>query len=289
MHFTCQVITQGSSGAPSPPWEARVSGSFQDKVIWITGGGTGIGRALAHEFVNQGGKVAVSGRRADKLAGVVSELEAAGGTALSVPCDVTQDDTLKSAVATITSTWGRLDVAVANAGYGASGTVEELSAEEWRRQLDVNVVGAAMTAKHSLPALREAGGRLALLGSVASMIVYPKGAPYCASKFAVRGLGLAIALELHGSGVSCTTIYPGFVESDIARVDNAGVYHAEWDDRRPAKLMWPADKAARVVVAAIHKRKREFTFTGHGKIGAWVGRHMPGLAHFAMTRGKAKG
>lgn len=266
-----------------------MSGLFHDKVIWITGGGTGIGRALAHEFVGQGGRVAVSGRRADKLAAVVSELEAAGGTAIGVPCDVTEDDTLKAAVSKITSTWGQLDVAVANAGFSVAGKIEELTADDWRRQLDVNVVGVALTAKHALPALRETGGRLALVGSVASMIVYPKGGPYCASKFAVRGLGLALALEVHGTGVSCTTIYPGFVESDIARVDNDGVFHADWRDPRPAKLMWPADKAARVVVRAIHRRRREFTFTGHGRIGAWVGRHMPGLAHFAMTRGKSSG
>jgi short-subunit dehydrogenase len=86
--------------------------------------------------------------------------------------------------------------------------------------------------------------------------------------------------------VTCTTIHPGYIESEIAQVDKQGRFDASREDRRPKNLMWASDRAARAMVDAIAKRKREHTFTGHGKVGAFAGRHMPGLVHFSLTRGK---
>jgi len=181
---------------------------------------------------------------------------------------------------------GGLDVAVANAGFSVAGRIEKLSAADWRRQLDVNVIGAAMTARYAIPHLREREGRLALIGSVTAMMSTPGVGAYSASKYAVRAIGQVLAMELHGSGVSCTTIHPGYIESEIAQVDNQGRFDAAREDRRPKNLMWPADRAARVMVDAIAKRKREYTFTVHGKAAAFAGRHMPGVLHFGFTRAK---
>jgi len=259
---------------------------FENKVVWITGGGTGIGKALALAFGKEGATVAVSGRRQDRLQGVVDELAAQGGKGLAVRCDVTDEASVAEAVQKVVRSLGGLDVAVANAGFSVAGRVEKLSAADWRRQLDVNVIGVAMTARYAIPHLREREGRLALIGSVASMLATPGVGAYAASKYAVRAIGQVLAAELHGSGVSCTTIHPGYIESEIAQVDNQGRFDPQREDRRPKNLMWPADRAARVMVDAIAKRKREYTFTGHGKIGAFAGRHMPGLVHFGMTRNR---
>jgi len=259
-------------------------GRFAGQVVWITGGGSGIGRALAEAFADEGADVAVSGRREDRLAETVTAIEARGRRGLAVACDVTDEASVAAAVETVVASLGKLDVAVANAGYSVTGPFEQVTAAQWRGQLDVNVVGAAMTLRYALPHLRETGGRAALVASVAAMIGLPINAPYCASKAAVRAMGRSLSAELHGTGVSCTTIHPGFVESEIAQVDNAGRFDPDKVDRRPAKLMWPADKAARVMARAIHRRKREYVFTWHGKLGAWLGRHTPGLVHFAMTR-----
>lgn len=257
---------------------------FENKVVWVTGGGSGIGRALAMAFGDEGAAVAVSGRREDRLHEVVQELESRGAKGLAVRCDVADEASVAEAVQKVVRTLGGLDVAVANAGFSVAGRIEKLSAADWRRQLDVNVIGAAMTARYSIPHLRERKGRLVLIGSVSSMMSTPGLGAYTASKYAVRALGQTLAVELHGSGVSCTTIHPGFIESEIAQVDNQGRFDAGREDRRPKNLMWPADRAARVMVNAIAKRKREFTFTGHGKAGAFAGRHMPGLLHFGLTR-----
>ena len=137
---------------------------------------------------------------------------------------------------------------------------------------------------HDMGRGQRSQGRLALVGSVAGFICSPKMAAYSASKHAVRALGQTLSIELHGSGVSCTTVHPGYVASEIAQVDNQGVRDETKVDRRPQKLMWPADKAAKVIVSAIDKRKRELVFTGHGRGGAFIGQHLPAVAHMMMRR-----
>ncbi len=257
---------------------------FRDHVAWITGAGTGLGRALAIELARRGAVVAVSGRRRDRLDDVVRAIEAAGGRAFAVPCDVTDEADVARAVATVVARFGRLDVCVADAGRAVMGPIEALSAADWRRQLDTNVVGVAVTAAHALPHLRRTAGRLGLVGCVAGTICAPGAGAYSASKYAVRAIGQTLAMELHGSGVSCTTLQPGFVESEIARVENDGTLRADRLDPRPAQLLWKAEDAARVMADGLWSRARELTFTGHGRVGAFLGKHAPGLAHLLMTR-----
>lgn len=235
---------------------------FEGQVAWITGAGSGLGRALALELARQGADVVVSGRRVDKLDAVVAELVALGRRGLAVPCDV----------------------AVANAGVGVAGRIDKLSDAEWRRQMDANVFGVVSTARWALPELQKTAGRLALVGSVSGLICLPGTGAYAASKFAVRAIGLTLAKELRGSGVTCTLIEPGFVTSDIVKVDNQGRFHPEYRDPRPKALVWPTDRAARVMARAILKRRREFVFTGHGHVGAFLGRHLSWLVHLIGSR-----
>lgn len=258
---------------------------FEGKVVWITGGGSGIGLAIAVECAEQGADVAVSGRRKDRLDEAVVAVEAAGGNGFAVPCDVTNEAQIKAAVKRVVDKFGKLDVAIANAGFSVGGKIIDLSAEDWRRQFDVNVVGAAVTCRHALPELAKTGGRIGLICSVSGMLASPGFAAYTASKYALRAIGQCLSMELHGTGVSCTLVHPGFVESEIAQVDNQGQFDPNRKDKRPAKLMWKAEPAARVTVRAIHRRKREFVFTGHGKFGAWLGRHVPSVAHLAFKGG----
>jgi NAD(P)-dependent dehydrogenase (short-subunit alcohol dehydrogenase family) len=144
--------------------------SYEGKRVWITGGGSGIGRALALELAARGADVAVSGRRAERLAEVASAIDELGRRGLAIPCDVTDEAQVAAAADEAAKLFGGLDVAVANAGFSVSGPVETLDAEDWRRQLDVNVVGAAITAKHALQHLRPTRGRLAFVGSVAAFL-----------------------------------------------------------------------------------------------------------------------
>ncbi len=244
-----------------------------------------MGRALALELARRGADVAVSARRTDRLAEVVDEIDAIGRRGFAVACDVTNDTEVAAAVDAVLAHFGRLDVVVANAGFGVVGRLEDLSDADLRRQFDTNVFGAMSTARHALPALRRSRGRLALVNSVAGLLASPRSGAYTASKFALRAFGLTLAQELHGTGVSCTLLNPGFVATEIGQVDNGGGFDASRVDTRPQRMMWTAEAAARVMADAIDARRREYTFTVHGKIGAWLGQHMPGLVHLIMRGG----
>ena len=251
--------------------------AYQGAVVWITGAGTGLGRAMALEFARQGANLALSGRRAEPLKEVAEDVARLGRQSIVLPCDCTDESQVAAAVAAVIERFGKLDVAVANAGFSVNGAVETLSADDWRRQLDVNVVGAAVTARHAIPHLVKTKGRLAIVGSVAGLVYFPGFAAYQASKAAVLALGRALAMELAPRGVSCTVLQPGFVSTDIAKVDNQGRFDPTRRDPRPSNLMWEAEPAARKMVGAITRRRVEYSFTGHGRIGAWLGRHFPWL------------
>jgi short-subunit dehydrogenase len=266
-----------------------MTGKLEGLAAWVTGGGSGIGRAIALELARRGADVAVSGRREDRLIAVSREIEALGRRGLPIPCDVAEEEQVRRAADAVAHQLGKIDIAVANAGFGVAGPIESLTADDWRRQLDVNVVGVAMTAKHALVHLRQTRGRLGLVGSVAAFVPLGRNGAYAASKYAVRAIGGVLAIELAGTGVSCTTVHPGFVESEIGQVDNQGVFHPDKKDPRPQQLMWTAEDAAKSIVNAIQKRKREHVFSGHGKVGAFLGQHMPGLTVFAQARASKQG
>ncbi|NDY96839.1 SDR family NAD(P)-dependent oxidoreductase [Wenzhouxiangella limi] len=257
---------------------------FKDQVVWITGASSGLGWAMALEFARLGATLVLTARREKMLEQLVAHIEAAGGRAVAMACDVTDDASLRATADRIAAELGRLDVAVANAGFSVSGRFEDISAADWDRQMRLNVTALAMTARHALPQLRATAGRLVLIGSASAFVPVPRAAPYAASKAAVHSIGETLQIELSGSGVSCTTIHPGFVESNIARVDSAGVFHPDARDPRPARLMWPSDRAARVMVRAIRRRRKVFVFTGHGRLAYWVGRLVPPVARVAMRK-----
>jgi short-subunit dehydrogenase len=256
-----------------------------EKVVWITGASSGIGKAMAFEWASLGYKVVLSARRKELLEAIAIEIKNAGGEALVVPVDIMDEQSIENAVQTIINTWGCLDIAVANAGFGVLGSIDQLTAKDWNRQLQGNVVGLALTVKYALPHLKKNQGRIGLVGSVGAFIPNPNVGAYGASKAAVHSIGLTLQVELMGTGVSCTTIHPGLVVSEIAKIDNEGVWHAERPDPRPSNLMWPTHKAAKVMVDAILKRKRNYIFTTHGRFLVWLQNWFPGLVRNITSKG----
>ncbi|PKV63311.1 SDR family NAD(P)-dependent oxidoreductase [Pontibacter ramchanderi] len=256
----------------------------QENVVWITGASSGIGKAMAFEWARLGYKVVLSARRKELLDKVANEIRQSGGEAVAIPCDIMEESAIENAVQQIIAAWGRLDVVVANAGFGLFGSLEKLTAKDWNRQLQGNVIGLALTVKYALPHLKKNKGRIGLVGSVGAFLPSPNLGAYGASKAAVHSIGQTLQVELMGTGVSCTTLHPGFVESEIARTDNDGVWHPERPDPRPANLIWPTDKAAKVMVKAILNRKRNYVFTAHGKAFVWLQRWSPGLMRFIISK-----
>lgn len=256
----------------------------KENVVWITGASSGIGKAMAFEWARLGYRVVLSARRKELLEEIALEIRNSGGEALVVPVDIMDEKSIENAVENIITSWGRLDVAVANAGFGVFGSIDKLTAKDWNRQLQGNVTGLALTVKYALPHLMKNQGRIGLVGSVGAYVPNPHVGAYGASKAAVHSIGLTLQVELMDTGVSCTTIHPGFVVSEIARIDNDGQWHPERPDPRPANLMWPTDKAAKVMVKAIMKRKRNYVFTTHGRVFVWLQRWFPGMVRKIVSK-----
>jgi short-subunit dehydrogenase len=249
---------------------------FHDKAVLITGASSGIGEELARQLGLQGAKLALTARRKDLLETLAQRVAAQGGAEpLVVECDVTHDGDVERAVAATVQRWGKLDVVIANAGFGISGSLSQLSLEDYRRQFETNVFGVLRTIYAALKEIEKARGHIAIVGSVSGWAASPGSSPYAMSKFAVRALANSITPELQRAGVKVTLISPGFVESNIRRVDNQGKFHSGAKDTVPVWLVMDTETAVRQMLRAIAKGKREAIITRHGKILVAIERFMP--------------
>ena len=258
---------------------------FEGHAALITGASSGIGAALARELAREGARLVLMARRRERLESLSAELAAAGAQAVVHVGDVTKRTDLDAAVALAVEHYGRLDVAIANAGFGVVGPLAKLGVEDYRRQFETNVFAAIETSKACLAELLKSRGRLVLIGSVAGYISTPNASPYAMSKFAVRAFAEALRLELAPQGVAVTLISPGFVTSEIRQVDNRGGWHPKAKDPLPSWLPMPAEVAAKKIVSAVYRRRREVINTVHGKVLVWLSRFAPWVLRFAARRG----
>jgi NAD(P)-dependent dehydrogenase (short-subunit alcohol dehydrogenase family) len=188
------------------------------KVALITGGGTGIGRAIALAFAREGASVAVAGRRLEKLREVIREIEQGGGKGLAMECDVSQSKEVERAVRGTTERFGRLNVLVNNAGALSATTVEGISEEEWDRLMAVNMKGPFLMSRAVLPEFRKAGGgAIVNIGSVLGLVAVKDRAAYCASKGGVTMLTKAMALDHAHENIRVNCICPSIVETELVK------------------------------------------------------------------------
>src|SRR6185436_15919596 len=159
---------------------------FEGHAALITGASSGIGAALARELAREGARLVLMARRRERLDALCAELAVAGAQAGVHVGDVTKRAGLDAGVALAVERYGRLDIAVANAGFGVVGPLAKLGVEDYRRQFETNVFAAIETSKACLAELLKAQGRLVLIGSVAGYISTPNASPYAMSKFAIR-------------------------------------------------------------------------------------------------------
>ena len=257
--------------------------------VFITGASSGIGAALAREFARRGARVVLASRNLSRLEAVRDGIRLKGGWAEAALCDVRQDRSVEQAIDFAVGALGGLDVVVANAGFGVVGPVEGLAIADFERQFATNVFGVLRTVKAAILHLKASRGVLAITGSVSGYLAVPGSAPYSMSKFAVRALAESLRGELRPFGVAVVLLSPGFVESNIRRVDNQGMLHPDASDPAPPFLVMPAEKAARVMVRAILRRRPEVVITGHGKVVVFLARHFPRLVRWLASRSRARG
>ena len=263
---------------------------FRGKTVLITGASSGIGQELARQLGQAGAQLTLTARRADLLDALAQRIAAAGAPPpLVVRCDVTHDGDVERAVADSLQRWGRLDVVIANAGFGVVGALRQLSVDDYRRQFETNVFGVLRTIKAALPEIEKTKGNVVIVGSVAGWTASPNGSAYAMSKFAVRALADAVTPELSLHGVKVTLVSPGFVASDIRRVDNQGTLHAAAPDPIPQWLVMPTERAVRQILRAVARGKGEVVVTGHGKALVAIERFMPWLSRAIKRRIAARG
>jgi short-subunit dehydrogenase len=258
---------------------------FTGKAVLITGASSGIGEELARQLGRYGAKLTLVARRKTLLQTLADGIAASGAPKpLVVEGDVTKDGHTERAVVESVQAWGKLDVVIANAGLGVVGTLTNLSIEDYRRQFETNVFGVLRTIYAALPEIEKTRGHVVIIGSVAGWTATPGASPYSMSKFALRALADSITPELRLVGVKVTLISPGFVVSNIRRVDNQGALHAGSKDPIPAWLSVSTTRAVRHILKAVARGKREEIVTGHGKVLVALQRFAPWAIRAASGR-----
>lgn len=191
---------------------------LQGKVAIVTGGGSGIGRAISLAFGREGAKVAVLGRRQEALACVVAELAQNGATGKAVLCNVTRSSDTVKAVDEVERAFGRLNVLVNNAGTLSISTIETISEQDWDQVIETNLKGPFLMSRAALPAFRRAGGgAIVNIGSVLGLIAMRDRAAYCASKGGLTLLTKAIAVDHAHENVRANCICPAIVETELVK------------------------------------------------------------------------
>jgi len=257
---------------------------LENTVAFITGASSGIGAALAVEYARRGADVVLTARRTDRLDDVAEDVRCHGRRPLIAACDVTVDGDLERSVAGALDELGRIDWLIANAGFGVAGPFHKLELDDYRRQFETNVFGVLRTVSAGREALLASKGCLAIIGSVAGYVAMSNSSAYAMSKAAVHAFGESLRYEMAPHGVGVTLVVPGFITSEIRMVDNRGVFKPGRKEPLPSWLPMPAPVAARKIVRAVAKRKRELVLTGHGRFGVVFKRHFPGTLAFLASR-----
>jgi NAD(P)-dependent dehydrogenase (short-subunit alcohol dehydrogenase family) len=193
---------------------ALLDGPLAGKHALITGGGTGIGAAIALKLSGAGASVSLSGRRGGPLQEIAARLP----RAKAIVADVTREADTNAMVAAAKAAHGPIDILIANAGAGESAPIAKVDLAHWQRMIDVNLTGAYLTVRAALPDMTRgeaSGGRIVFIASTAGLKGYAYVAAYCAAKHGVVGLARALAVELAPRGVTVNAVCPGYTETPL--------------------------------------------------------------------------
>lgn len=247
-----------------------MSGAFAGQVVLLTGASSGIGAELARQFAAAGARLALAARDVVRLEQVAAECRALGGEALVVPGDVSVETACAAIVERTIAHYGHLDVLVNNAGLGSSGRFAEITdLSIFDTLMRVNFLGSVWCTSYALPHLTRSKGRLVAISSLTGLTGVPKRTAYAATKHAMAGFFDSLRIELAGTGVSVTVVYPGFVFSEInqrALSPDGTPFGDRGYVRRKGETM-ETDECCRQILRATARRDRDLVMTWRGKIG----------------------
>jgi len=228
---------------------------FQDKVAIVTGGASGIGRAVGLALARRGGCVILADRNQVLLDRTVQVGARAGLEVRAAPLDVTDAEAVGRLVRETVDGHGRLDFMFNNAGIAVTGEVRDLAAEDWRRIIEVNLLGVVNGVLAAYPVmLNQGSGHIVNTASLAGLVPIPAEVPYTATKFGVVGLSHGLRIEAADLGVRVSVVCPGLIDTPIAHTSK--VVHMDRDKLLAlAPKAMPVDRAARIILKGVEKNR----------------------------------
>ncbi len=263
--------------------------NFSNKVVVITGGSDGIGKALVQQFLTLGAKVATCGRNADKLAQLAQDLN--HPCLFTMQVDVVNQQQDEAFIQAVVDKWGGVDILINNAGISMRALVSEVSIATLKNVMDINFWGTVYTTKAALPFVLKANGVIVGVSSIAGYRGLPGRSGYSASKYALNGWLEALRTELFDSGTHVMWVCPGFTSSNIRNAALNKDAQAQGESPMNEGAMMSSEECAQHIIHAIGKRKRSLVLTFTGKRTVFMNKFFPAWAdklayHFFFKNGK---
>ncbi|MBX9852111.1 MAG: SDR family oxidoreductase [Cytophagaceae bacterium] len=248
---------------------------MKNKVIIITGGSSGIGKACAEHFGKAGSKIVITGRNQENLDKEVKALQKAGIDALGVNADVSiENDNIKVITETINK-FGKIDVLINNAGISMRALFEDLDVSVIRKVMDINFYGTVYATKYALPYIIKSKGSIVGISSIAGYRGLPGRTGYSASKFAMQGFMESLRTELLKKEVHVLVACPGFTASNIRNTALSKDGKTQGESPRDEEKMMSPEEVAEAIYIAVKKRKRDLVLTMQGKMTVFLNKWFP--------------
>ena len=247
--------------------------SFSEKIVLVTGGSSGIGKALVEESLRRGAKVATCGRNLQKLKAEFPQADPS--RLLLIETDVRDEAGCAALVERVVSAWGGIDVLINNAGISMRALFRDASLSVLREVMDINFWGTVQCTKYALPHILQSKGVITGVSSIAGYRGLPGRTGYSASKFALQGFLEALRTELLHSGAHVMWVSPGFTASNIRNVARAADGSVQGETPLDEGGLMSAEACAVRILDAILARKRTVIMTGQGKLTVWLNKLFP--------------
>jgi dehydrogenase/reductase SDR family member 7B len=251
---------------------------MNNKVVIITGGSSGIGRALAQRFGKAGSKILITGRNQSELDRAVTELRNEGITISGFRADVSVEDDNRKMAGEAIRLYGTIDILINNAGISMRALFSEVDLDVVRKVMDINFYGVLYATKYCLPEITKNKGSIIGMSSIAGFRGLPGRTGYSASKFALNGFLEVLRTELLKSGVHVLTACPGFTASNIRKRSLTKDGTQQGESPRAEEKMMTSEECAGYIYNATVKRKRTLILTGQGKLAVWLNKLWPSMA-----------
>ncbi len=264
---------------------------FSDKVVLITGAGSGIGRETALQFAALGGKIAVVDVNDESATATVNMIETKGGIAKAFYCDVARLDSIEQLADAVEASLGPVDILMNNAGIGAAGLLVDVKMDTWKKVMDINVMGVVNGCHVFVPRMiaRGQGGHIINTSSAAAFIAAKEMIAYSTSKFAVFGFSESLRAQMVEHGIGVSTICPGVINTAIVAntVYEGEKLEAGAKEKAVAfyeRRNYPASKVASAIIKATKKNKAVVPVSPEAWIMYWLKRFLPGVVRKATQR-----